>query len=237
MSEHKQDWLEEIVRREGVVMFSDHPSAEDLVLFIEDCDRMSPDHRLGIEDHLRVCARCADDRARIVAAARELKQSEAARRGAASFDLLRSLRGWFAPTHWIPAVVAVALTVAIMAPRSKGPLVHPVARAVVLRSEIERGAVATIAPDKDGRLTLSFVLPGTSTGNVENCDVTIKAADGLVVAAETDIGAFDSYGTFVLSLDAQGLKSGRYSLIARDDLGERHFAFDLTRSGPQTIKK
>ncbi len=237
MNDLPNSWLDDTVRREGNVMFSAHPSAEDLALFTESEAKLTAEHRREIKAHLRVCAACDDDCARLRAASLELENGERISPAAPSRDLVNRLKEWFAPSVWVPAIVAVAITVAILGPDSDQPIVHSVGQAVVLRSDIERGAAPTVTPDIGGHLVLSFVLSGTGEGAIDHCDVTIATADGAVVTTVTGVTAFDQYGTFVLTINARNLSSGSYILTAQDRIGTRQFAFDLQHPSMDTSGK
>ncbi len=227
MNDQTNVWLEGIIRKEGSVMFSAHPSAKELTLFTEANAELSADKRQKIEAHLRVCAACEDDRARLITAISELHGRENQIRPAFENDLVNRLRIWFSPSHWIPVVAAVAVTVAILAPNSDTPIVLPVGPAVVLRGDVERGALPTVIATPGDHLTFSFVLPGTSEGAIKNCDVAIVAADGEVITSVKNISAFDEYGTFLLTIDTKDLTVGSYTLVANDHIGTREFGFHL----------
>jgi len=136
-----------------------------------------------------------------------------------------------APRFLIPAVSLAVAALAVFGPGNTERALVPAGRAVVLRAEVERGAVPQASPDDAGRITLSFVLPDDGKGPVERCDVAVLDPDGRTVLSRDDVPAFDAYGTFVLTMDAGGLAAGPYALVARDRLGERRFGFRL-QAGP-----
>ncbi len=237
MNDQENDWLEGTIRREGSVMFSSHPSAAELTLFTEAVSELPSVKRQEIEAHLRVCAACEDDRARLIAAKCELSERKNLIRQASSIELLNRLREWISPSRWVPVVAVVAVTIAILVPNSNSPIVLPVGPAIVLRGDVERGAMPTVIAESGDRLTFSFVLPGTNEGSIEHCDVTIVAADGEVVTSVLNVSAFDDYGTFLMTIDTQGFTVGSYTLVTHDRIGTRHFGFNLQYPSRETEQK
>ncbi|MBC8426821.1 hypothetical protein H8E07_22130 [bacterium] len=220
------DWLDDVVREEGAVLFSDHPESRHLVLYAEAPQELDDGLRCVVADHLRVCDACADDLARLRAAVSELSAGET---GTASLGLRERLAGWLAPRFLVPAVALAVAAFAVFGPGRDGPVMTPVGRSVVLRAEVERGDAPVAVPDEGGRLALTFSLPGDGDGRVERCAVTILDGEGRAAAEVAEIVAFDAYGTFVLVLDAAALPAGPYRLVARDRLGELSFSFTLQK--------
>ncbi|HPF34295.1 zf-HC2 domain-containing protein [bacterium] len=220
------DWLDDAVRREGALMFSEHPESRILVLYADAAAELDAAERRSVDEHLRVCDACAEDLARLHAAAGELSGEEPAVAGPGLRGRLAQL---LTPRLLVPALALTTVAVLLLGPGGGEDPLRPVGRAVVLRAEVERGAAPVAAPDVHGRVTLSFLLPDDGEGPMERCDVQVTDAAGRTVTRHADVPAFDAYGTFVLSLDASALPAGDYLLTARDRLGERSFAFTLER--------
>lgn len=223
------DWLDDSVREEGENLFSPHPTGEELVLFHEDPDELGSDRRDAITRHLRVCGDCAEDMARLESAGRELAETPRALVAAGGPFLSRLRAAVAEPRVWVPAMLAAAVLLLLLWPDPEESILRPVGRAVVLRVETERGSHPTVSPDVEGRVTLSFTLPGTAQGPVERCDASILDAQGNPLAQIHSLEAFDEFGSFLLSLDAGELADGDYRLLARDSLGETRFDFELLR--------
>ncbi len=227
MNEPGNDWLEEAVRSEGAVIFSDHPPSRHLVLYSEAPHELADTDLRALTDHLRVCDECADDLARLRSASIELNGLEVAGTGPSLRD--RVLR-FLAPRFLIPAVSLAIAAIAVFGPDSAPESMLPIGHPVTLRSEVERGGATEVVADASGRITLSFFLPDDDQGPVAMCDVRILDSGGHEVARIDRAGAFDEYGTFVLTLDASGLTPGGHELVAVDRLGERRFFFEYRDS-------
>ena len=59
------DWLDDAVRREGALMFSEHPESRILVLYADAAAELDAAERRSVDEHLRVCDACAEDLARL----------------------------------------------------------------------------------------------------------------------------------------------------------------------------
>ena len=226
------DWLEDAVQREGDALFADHPTSDLLVGYAEKSTALSPAELRAVASHLRVCGACNDDLVRLRAAISELEsQSPRPSRTPTWRD---RLLGWLRPSSWLPAVAVAALAVAYIAStRSPQPEVEPLARsigrAVVLRVETERGEVTAIRPGADGQVALMFEMPAAADGPIASCSLTLVDSDSVTWARIPEARALDDFGTFLITFDASTLASGRYSLVARDRLGERRFELELSR--------
>ncbi len=223
------DWLDDFVREEGELMFSPHPTGEELVLLHEDPEELTPDRRDAITAHLRVCGDCADDMARLEAAGRELAETPPAPVASDGPFLPRPRAAITEPWIWVPAALAAAVLLVLLWPDPEESILRPVGRAIVLQVEAERGSRPAVSPDGEGSVTLSFTLHGTPRGSIKRCDVVILDAEGNALAELHSLEAFDEYGSFLLTVDARELGDGNYQLLARDSLGETRFDFEVLR--------
>lgn len=216
------DWLADLIRREGDVLFSTHPSAEELLRYHESANELDAARVRAIDAHVRVCAACDDDLRRLRAVDDELRSLTSAPGAKPQGRSRKRIR----VTTWLPTLLAATMAALwIGAPdRERVPEVVAVGSPTVLRSEVERGAVVTVHPGAHGRIALVFTLPATDAGPT-HCDVSIVDAHAREVLRLDGVGSLDGFGSFALSIDASALESSDYTLIARDEAGEIRFGF------------
>ncbi|MEZ5063815.1 MAG: hypothetical protein R3B81_03725 [bacterium] len=222
------EWLRDAAREHGEALLAEHPSAEELVRWVEAPGELTESRAAEIRAHVALCAECEEDVARVraVGAPDPVGQPEpASARGTTSLGTWSRVRDWLRGPGLVPAFAIVAAIAWFAAPReSESPIVREIGRAVVLRPDVERGAAPTVLRRDEGPATLTFALPPTSSGPAK-CAVEIRRADGTLMAATSDVAPFDEFGTYVISVEPTALPAGDYVLVAREGEDVFRFAF------------
>ena len=220
------DWMRDPVRREGAAMFADHPTSEQLVLYVDAVDDLSATELKSLESHFELCSSCEDDVSRLRAVAARASTLPESAQPRESFT--KRLAGWMFGPEVLPALAVAGVAIlwfGVLAPQDEDPLALSVGRAVVLRPETERGPATVAQRDEVGRLSLLFQLP--PAGEASAVDLRLLDATGQEIARVDAAEALDEFGTYVLVLEAKDFEMGAYTLVAVDAAGEREFGFQL----------
>lgn len=212
------DWLRESHEHAGDALFDVHPSSEELVRWHDAPDDLDAARRESIAVHLRWCASCEDDVARLraLSAHAPTKSTVAA---------VRRRRG----IVWIPLAMAAAAASVFLGtqwPQNGNPrAIVAIGPPTVLLPDVERGALVRI--DASTPTTLTFVLAPGPEGPPARCAIDVIDASGAVTLELEAVEAWDRFGTFVMMLPAHLLKAGPYTLRATDTTGSVEFGFEV----------
>ena len=212
------DWLRESYDHAGDVLFDAHPSSEELVQWHDAPEELDPARHQAIAFHLRWCASCDDDIARL----RELSAHAPMR---PKVRAPRRRRG----IVWFPLATAAAAALVLLGTQlSRFDDPHPVVAVgppTALRSDVERGVPVRI--EASTHATLTFVLAPGSEGPPTHCAIEVIDANGELELALDEVEAWDRFGTFVIALPAHRLRAGLHTLRATDATGSVVFGFEV----------
>jgi anti-sigma factor RsiW len=219
--EHLQtaSWMRSAAQRRGAALFAPHPTAPELVEFVEAREHLT-EHRIAeIEEHLELCATCGED----VGLLQEVAASGSRTpEQPAWIHKLFSIRLWTVPAwaYAVMVVLAIPAAVGVTSLTSRHPVaIQLLPQQVRLQLQDTRGAEGSVTEVHRSRpLLLSVEVPILTDGTARY-DGVLTDAMGKRVWEQPSLQSANGLGEFLVYLPPDRLPPGLYTLSIVEVVG------------------